>query len=183
MSDPIPIVDRRDQAREPESVRRAASFSALVERHTQWLMRLAITVTRNAHDAEDAVQEAFLAVYRDGRWREWRDERGYLARVVWRLAVRQTRPRLREQELSGEWVSSQASPEQRAEGAQTSAWLQSRIDALPEKLRQPLVLAALGDLKLVEIANILDLPEGTVRRRVHEARNRLREELSERNGA
>jgi RNA polymerase sigma-70 factor (ECF subfamily) len=56
------------------------------------------------------------------------------------------------------------------------------LTRFPEKLRQPLALAALGELKLVEIAEILGLPEGTVRRRIHTARARLRQELMERKG-
>jgi len=62
------------------------------------------------------------------------------------------------------------------------SWLHSRIDGLPEKLRQPLALAALGELKLVEIARLLGLPEGTVRRRIHTARGILHRQLEERNG-
>jgi RNA polymerase sigma-70 factor (ECF subfamily) len=65
---------------------------------------------------------------------------------------------------------------------QLESWLHDRIDALPEKLRQPLALAALGELNLVEIAKVLGLPEGTVRRRMHTARARLRQELMERKG-
>jgi DNA-directed RNA polymerase specialized sigma24 family protein len=57
-----------------------------------------------------------------------------------------------------------------------------RIDGLPEKLRQPLALAALGELKLVEVAAVLGLPEGTVRRRIHTARQLLKQQMLERKG-
>ena len=76
-----------------------------------------------------------------------------------------------------EWGTLDTNPLDSAMDRQWEKWLHSRIDALPEKLRQPLALAALGDLKLVEIAVILGLPEGTVRRRIHTARARLRLEL------
>jgi RNA polymerase sigma-70 factor (ECF subfamily) len=62
---------------------------------------------------------------------------------------------------------------------QLESWLHERIGALPEKLRQPLALLAVGDLKLVEIAEMLGLPEGTVRRRVYTARQKLRQDLLE----
>ena len=52
------------------------------------------------------------------------------------------------------------------------------IDALPEKLRQPLVLSALEELSSAEVAAVLRLPEGTVRRRVAEARALLREKMT-----
>ena len=85
-----------------------------------------------------------------------------------------------EQELPLDIHSSQRGPDAVAIDRQLEAWLHARIDELPEKLRQPLALAALGELKLVEIARILDLPEGTVRRRMHTARQKLREKLIER---
>ena len=167
-----------------ESGRGAGSFAALVERHARFVFRIARTVTRNTQDAEDVVQETFLQVYRDGRWKQMVEERSYLARVAWRLAVRQSarqaKASSRDQEFPCEMPSNDASPEEQAADREFERWLHARIDALPEKLRQPLALAALGDVKLVEIAAILGLPEGTVRRRVHEARKKLREELQRR---
>jgi RNA polymerase sigma-70 factor (ECF subfamily) len=77
-------------------------------------------------------------------------------------------------------VSPDAGPEESAMDAELEAWLHARIDRLPEKLRQPLALAALAELKLVEIARILGLPEGTVRRRIHTARQKLKQEWTER---
>jgi RNA polymerase sigma-70 factor (ECF subfamily) len=166
--------------------RGADSFAAFVERHSQFVYRIALAVARNTHDAEDAAQETFLQIFRGGRWEQIEDERGYLARVAWRMAVRRRKPRLLEQELPPETSfalpSGEVSPEQSAMNRQLEAWLHTRIDALPEKLRQPLVLAALGELKLVEVARILRLPEGTVRRRIHTARQKLKKELAERKG-
>jgi RNA polymerase sigma-70 factor (ECF subfamily) len=155
-------------------------FVALVERHSRFVYRIALAVARDAHAAEDVAQETFLQIYRGGRWQQIEDERGYLARVAWRLAVRQLRPRMMEQELSIEVRSHEAGPEETAMERQQQTWLHSRIDALPEKLRQPLVLAALGEMKLVQIAKVLGLPEGTVRRRIHTARQKLKQELAQR---
>jgi RNA polymerase sigma-70 factor (ECF subfamily) len=157
------------------------SFAALVEQHSGFVYRVALAVTRNPQDAEDAAQETFLQVYRGNRWQEIEDERGYMARVAWRQAVRR-KPRMVEQELLIEIQSGAANPERSAMDRQLEAWLHSRIDALPEKLRQPLALAALGELKLVEVARVLGLPEGTVRRRIHTARQKLKQELKERKG-
>ena len=68
------------------------------------------------------------------------------------------------------------SPETSAIDQQRESHLHALIDQLPQKLRIPLALSALGELKLVEIAKILNLPEGTVRRRIHSARQRLRQQ-------
>ena len=159
------------------------SFAAFVERNSRFVYRIALAAARNPHDAEDVAQETFLQVYRGDKWEAIEDERGYLARVAWRLAARRRRPLMLERELSPEMQlelrSGEAGPEQSAMDRQLEAWLHARIDALPEKLRQPLALAALGELKLVEVAKILGLPEGTVRRRIHSARQRLKLELME----
>jgi len=166
-----------------EDLRLTGPFATFVERHSRFVYRVALAVVRNPHDAEDVAQETFLQVYRGERWEAIEDQRGYLARVAWRLAVRRRRPRMLERELSPEMQlelrSGEASPEQSAMDRQLEAWLHGRIDALPEKLRQPLALAALGELKLVEVAGVLGLPEGTVRRRIHSARQRLKRELTE----
>jgi RNA polymerase sigma-70 factor, ECF subfamily len=157
------------------------SFASLVERHSQLVYRIALAVTRNRQDAEDVVQEAFLQLYRADRWEQIEDVQAYLARMAWRLAVRR-RKRPSQEELSVQLASADASPEETAIDAQMEGWLHRCIDRLPEKLRQPLALSALGELKLVEIAGIIGLPEGTVRRRVHTARKMLREQLEKRKG-
>jgi RNA polymerase sigma-70 factor, ECF subfamily len=163
--------------------RLAEGFAALVERHGRVVYRVALAVVRQADAAEDVVQETFLEAYRGGRWQRMEDERAYLAQVAWRLAVRHRKRHAREQELPVEITSARPGPEQWAMGRQMERWLHARIDELPETLREPLVLAALGELKLVEIARMMGLPEGTVRRRIHEARARLKEQLRARKGA
>jgi RNA polymerase sigma-70 factor (ECF subfamily) len=170
----VPVQEAGEDARR--------SFASLVERHSQLVYRVALAVTRNPQDAEDVAQETFLQLYRGERWQQIEDQQAYLARVAWRLAVRRRRPQMLEQELPVEMHSRGASPEQAAIDRQLEAWLHACIDRLPEKLRQPLALAALGELRLVEIAAILGLPEGTVRRRIHTARQKLKQELTERKG-
>ena len=93
--------------------------------------------------------------------------------------MRRRKPAQREQELPLDLVSSLAGPEESAVQSDLEAWLHGAIDRLPEKLRQPLALAALGELKLVQIAAVLGLPEGTVRRRIHTARQTLRAEMEQ----
>jgi RNA polymerase sigma-70 factor (ECF subfamily) len=161
-----------DEAGDSERI----SFASLVERHSRLVYRIALAVTRNPLDAEDAAQETFLQLYRGNRWERIEDERGYLARIAWRMAVRRQRSRKRDQseELPLQIVSLSASPEESAIDSQVEGRLHELIDRLPEKLRQPLALAALGELKLVEVAAILGLPEGTVRRRIHTARQMLK---------
>src|ERR1035441_2576639 len=86
-------------AQDNAAVGACESFAKLVEQHSQLVYRVALAVTRNPQDAEDAVQESFLQLYRGGRWSEIEDQRGYLARVAWRMAVRRRRTRHEEVEV------------------------------------------------------------------------------------
>jgi len=188
MQNAIAIASRGELVLEEtrEGARVSTSFASLVERHARLVFRVALAIVRNPHDAEDVAQETFLQLFRGNKWDQIEDERGYLARVAWRLAVRRHRSRKRDQQLDRELppqlASLQPNPEQSAMESELEAWLHASIDRLPEKLRQPLALSALGELKLVEIAGILGLPDGTVRRRIHTARQILRRQLEKRKG-
>jgi len=73
---------KREQARQAE-----AAFALLVARQSRFLFKVAYAVLRNVEDAEDVVQETFLKLYRTGAWTQIQDERRYLARMTWRMAV------------------------------------------------------------------------------------------------
>ena len=64
-----------------------AEFSALVQRQSRFVFKVAYAVLLNSYDAEDAVQETFLKLYRNPGWKEAINERAYLARVAWRIAI------------------------------------------------------------------------------------------------
>ena len=66
---------------------RDAVFSRIVESHAAFLYRVAHSLLRHPQDAEDAVQDALLKLYRGEAWRQMQDERAFLARVVWRTAL------------------------------------------------------------------------------------------------
>jgi RNA polymerase sigma-70 factor (ECF subfamily) len=161
----------------------------MIEQHSRLVYRAAFAVVRNAADAEDVVQETFLQLLRTSPDMilngAIEDERSYLARVAWRLSVRRcTRPAA--EPRSGEILLQQSSPaktpEQSALENDLEAWLHLQIDELPEKLRQPLALAALGELTSPQIAAILGIPEGSVRRRIHAARQILRHQMEKQKG-
>lgn len=151
---------------------RTAVFAEVVAAHSRLIHKIAFSVTRNTDDAEDIVQEAFLRLYRTSGWPLIADHRAYLARIAWRLAIRRrTRP---SEKLPLNLPEPSPSPERGAIGRQAESILHALIDRLPEKLRQPLVLMAIEELTSPEVAAILGIPEGTVRRRVHSARETLR---------
>ena len=164
-----------------------AEFTALVQRQSRFVFRVAYAVLLNSYDAEDAVQETFLKLYRNGGWRNLENERAFLARVAWRIAV-DRRPRHvqaafagpRSEEPSAEVAEAAApgsGPERTLILANQQALIHRMIDALPEDLRVPLVLSANDELNSREIAKLLSVPEGTVRTRLQRARHMLRQKL------
>ena len=164
-----------------------AEFTALVQRQSRFVFRVAYTVLLNSYDAEDAVQETFLKLYRNGGWQSLENERAFLARVVWRIAVdrrpRQVQPAFAGQETEGsstefaEAATPDSGPERTLILANQEALIHRMIDALPEDLRVPLVLSANDELNSREIAKVLGVPEGTVRTRLQRARLLLRQKL------
>lgn len=165
-----------------------AEFTALVRRQSSFVFRVAYAVLLNPYDAEDAVQETFLKLYRNGGWRQMVNERAFLARVAWRISV-DRRPRSTKSTLalndSGSAVDLEEStavlsptPEQTVLAATERALVHGLIEALPEELRVPLALSAFDELNSREIGRILGIPEGTVRTRLMRARQVLRQKLA-----
>jgi RNA polymerase sigma-70 factor (ECF subfamily) len=164
-----------DASGELSVVDREATFARLVERHSRVMFRVAFSLLRNAQDAEDAVQDAFLKLYRGEAWRRMEDEKAFLARTVWRVALdRLPKKSERPIEAGEEFASGVASPESAVVREAQSALLRRMIDALPEELRQVLVLSAIEELNSREIAEMIEVPEGTVRTRLMRAKEELK---------
>jgi RNA polymerase sigma-70 factor (ECF subfamily) len=169
--------------REPGlSIRQAAAaqearFAVLVERQSRFVFRVAYALLRNSHDAEDVVQETFLKLYRGRVWEAIENERAFLARVAWRIAVDKLR-RVRHEPLDPELALGGASPEQAAVTADWNAAVHRLVDALPPELRQPLALSTLDEMNSREIAEVMGIAEGTVRTRIMRARQILKQKLA-----
>ena len=151
-------------------------ISALVIRQARFVFRVAYSVLRNAHDAEDVVQETFLRVHRARKWESMVDERAFLARTAWRIAVDRL-PKARLDILDFDVPSGRQDPEQAVIQADWNATIHRLIDALPEELRQQLALSTVEELDSHEIAQVMGIPEGTVRTRLMRARQVLRQKL------
>lgn len=155
------------------------AFASFVERNMRFAFRVAWALLRNRSDADDVVQECFLRLHRKRAWHGLKDERAWLARVVWRMARdRQRRPAREEAGIEMDTITAtDHSPEAAAVSQSAIHRIHRMIDTLPEELRQPLVLASLDEMTSAQIAAVLGIPEGTVRTRIHRARALLKQKL------
>lgn len=162
--------------RHDEVAARDDEFAGLVERQARFMFSVAFSLLRNVPDAEDAVQEAFLKLYRGEAWRRMEDERAFLARTVWRVALdRAPREKDRMADVGEiEITDGGKSPEDLAAGGDERALLRQMIAGLPEELRQTLLLSSVEEMTSSEVAAVMGIPEGTVRTRVMRAKAELR---------
>ena len=70
-----------------EVEKRDERFEEMVGRQSRLMFQVAFGLLRNRQDAEDAVQEAFLKLYRGEAWLRMNNEKGFVARTVWRVAL------------------------------------------------------------------------------------------------
>lgn len=156
----------------------------LLRRHHDRVVALCRQLCRDRSDAEDAAQEAMIAIVRgldrfDGRSR--------FSTWAYRVATNSCLDELRRRRRRPVPVDDDRAPEQPAEGpgpaelavrAGERAELAAALDDLPEDFRTPLVLRDVADLDYATIGEILDLPPGTVRSRIARGRARLAEALA-----
>jgi len=159
-------------------------LEATVRQHGRLVYRVAYSVLRNHHDAEDAAQETFLRFLRRRRlWAEIRDRRAWLAAVAWRVALDRRRSPV---EVNLE-EAAEAVGKLRAEGVavdeiaarrEMAALLERLIGSLPRDLREALTLSTAEDLTSAEAAQVLGIPESSVRTRLWRGREILRQKLA-----
>ena len=157
-------------------------LEAAVRDHGRLVYRIAYAVLRNPADAEDAAQEAFLRVVRHRKTMfRIRDQKAWLAQIAWRVAVERrrqmTRVDARSEEAGDHLPSRDLSAEKFLLDAERAELLQQLISALPDPLRDALVLSTLEELSPREVGVVLDVSEAAVRSRSFRARQILRERL------
>jgi RNA polymerase sigma-70 factor, ECF subfamily len=179
--DPCHVSDRSPR---PEA---EAATRELFERHLvecgSLAFRVARGVLRNTADAEDVAQEALLRAYR--RFRHLREGdrfRAWLVRIAFRLALDRVRSAKRREMREAMWARPErtaplANAEDLAVRSQFAEQLERAVDELPEKLRLVLLLSAMQDHTLEEVASVLGVPLGTVKSRLFLARRKLAEKL------
>jgi RNA polymerase sigma-70 factor (ECF subfamily) len=155
-------------------------FEARIAECSTLSFRVAYSVLRNREDAEETTQEAFARAYRNfAKLRDRSRFRAWLVRITWRLAI--DKQRAAKRRSLREQIHLETSEKTACVESAISHELAKRVwravDGLPEKLRSVTILAGIEEYNTREVAELLGLPEGTVKSRLHEARQRLRKEL------
>lgn len=166
------------------------AFAEIVEIYKNSIFQLCYRMLGNRHEAEDMAQEAFVRAYvninsfnQDLKFSTW------LFRIATNLCIDRIRKKkpdyYLDAEVSGtdgltmysQLASDSPLPEKQLESLELQETVQKEISKLPEKYRSVIVLKYIEELSLNEISEILDLPLGTVKTRIHRGREALRQQL------
>ena len=165
------------------------AFGMLIALHQRAARRVAAAALANQSEIEEAVQDACVTAWqRIDRLDDPSAFRAWLLRITWRKALdrrrsltallRRIRPRHDDDMASIDEVASAShTPDEELLTKERDRMLAQLIRSLPARLRDPLLLAASGEHRYEDIARTLDIPLGTVKWRIAEARRLLREKL------
>lgn len=164
------------------------ALAQLFTRYQRQVLGLAQGITRSPETAEEVLQDVFYRLYTNaGRLDGSSPLLPWLYRVTANLSYNCARRKWR-------WVEPlsalteclfapvRRSPEHIAEQHELQAIVHKTLDELPPNHRSVLVLYYLNEYSIAEIAGILDLPEGTIKSRLHHARKLVKERLMRRFG-
>jgi RNA polymerase sigma-70 factor (ECF subfamily) len=164
------------------------AFEQLLRRHEKRVFRPLMRMMGTREEAEDVAQETFLSLYRHGH--RFRGE-ALFSTFVYRVAsnaalnrrrtLGRSRNRIKRlavrQEAGDDLPSAPRNPEDAVSGGELSAHLHKALEVLQPALRMPVLLYDIEGLAYAEIAEVLGVAEGTVKSRIHRARQALRAEL------
>lgn len=166
------------------------AFGEIVEIYKDKVYQICFRMLWDRHEAEDAAQEAFIKAFVNIHTY---DPEKKFATWLYRIATNLCIDRIRKKkpdyhldaEISGteglnmysQIASAEELPEEAVENSELQEIIQSAIFKLPEKYRSVIILKYIEELQLQEIADILELPLGTVKTRVHRGREALRKYL------
>lgn len=161
----------------------AGAYEYLVTKYMKRATSIAWGVVRNAHDAEDLAQEAFVRAYRHmARFRSGEPFGPYIFRIVTNLALDMVKHRRRivETELSrDEQAGRRDAADLPARSSEIGTRIDQAIETLPEMQRVIARLSLVEQFDHAEIAAMMQLNEGTVRSHLSLARQKLRAQLQD----
>ena len=168
------------------------AFEILVRRYRDRVYAIALGMTRRDHEAQDIVQETFMAAFRKlHTWRRESPFRGWLLRIASNAGLMRLRSRRRRPEVSLELRTQDEDVRERQiedhapladqllQDEELGQRLHAAIDTLPEKYRSILELADFQHLSMKEIAAQSGLSVPAVKTRLHRARLSVRRDLEQ----
>ncbi len=173
-----------------------ATFEQDALEYARQLYSAALRMTRNPADAEDLVQETYLKAYRAyGTFEEGTNLKAWLYRILTNTFINKYRSdarRPKQSELgdiedlymyrrigAGDSAEAARSAEDRVLDSLVEGDIKQAVEDLPENFRLPVLLADLEGFSYKEIAEILDIPIGTVMSRLHRGRKAMQKRLWE----
>jgi RNA polymerase sigma-70 factor, ECF subfamily len=167
-----------------------AAFEQLMRQYNRRLFRLARATLRDDAEAEDALQDAYIAAYRSiDRFRGDSKLSTWLSRLVLNECFGRLRRGARRQkvipmvsptqEMDAVPEEDSGSPDRLLARTQMRALLERKLDDLPEAFRLVFMLRSVEELSVEETAQTLGIPEATVRSRYFRAKGLLREALAQ----
>ncbi|HEY3053820.1 MAG TPA: sigma-70 family RNA polymerase sigma factor [Thermoanaerobaculia bacterium] len=160
-----------------------AAYDYIVQKYWKRVMSIAWGVVRNAADAEDLAQNAFVKAFQSiDRFRTSEPFGPWIYRIVTNLAldVMKHRTKFRHEELTeSEPAGRRDSAELAAVTSEIAVRIDRAIESLPEMQRVVARLFLVEEFEHAEIASMTGLAEGTVRSHLSLARKRLREQLAD----
>ena len=160
-------------------------FEQLVLPHLDDAYTLARYLLRDEHDAQDAVQDAVLRALRHFEGFRQGDARAWLLTIVrnccysWHKAHRWDRSTVSFSEDAAKEVTDPHAADELANQTSERERIQAAVDALPDELKEVIVLRELNELSYREISDVVGAPIGTVMSRLSRARDRLAAALDE----
>ncbi|MCC3359363.1 RNA polymerase sigma factor SigW [Bacillus sp. REN16] len=167
-----------------------SAYGEIVEFYKDKVFQICYRMLGNRHEAEDIAQEAFIRAYvnihsydLNKKFSTW------LYRIATNLSIDRIRKKKPDYYLDAELAGSDgltmysqvaadtALPEDELETMELQELIQAEILKLPDKYRSVIVLKYIEEFSLKEIGEILDLPVGTVKTRIHRGREALRNQL------
>jgi RNA polymerase sigma-70 factor, ECF subfamily len=162
----------------------AAAFEALHERHARAIYRVTLSITKNASDAEDVMQDSFMRAYFGLKYfRQEAQFFSWLMRIAINSSLMFLRKRRRERELSMQdysdcdndimeidFVDMRPNPEGILHHKQTYAGVEGSVEVLPKHLRTVAELRFLQEQSIQEISAVLGISNATAKSRLHRAR-------------
>ncbi len=170
---------------------RVAAFEELLQRHLRQIYRVAFRLTGNHNDAEDLAQDAIIAAFRAfDRFQPGTHFDRWVYRIMTRTHIDAVRRRARRPEVSldapvrstGDPLVAflgdvRDDPQQKTEVVDLDGDIQAALSRLPEEFRTAVILVDIEGLSYDEVAVVVRCPVGTVRSRLHRARDMLRKAL------